>query len=578
MLDTIGGLPGGAAVPQHRGDEERGRRLFRQAVTGAIVLGFLVRAAHVLSKDFPLNDGGLFYAMVRDLQASRYLLPALTSYNAADIPFGYSPLGFYVAGLLEQLTPLGLLDVFRFLPLAVNGLIVIAFFLLARAMLPSRVAVVAAVVAFALIPRSFVWLIMGGGITRSFGFLFALLALHQAYLLYTRREARFVPTATLCAGLTVLSHLETGWFLAYSLALFFFAFGRSRHGLASSAAIAAGTVLITAPWWGTVIAHHGIAPFIAAGRTGGSLFSDGETRAHILLSLARFVSTSEPFFPLLGTLALLGALASVVTRRFVLPAWWVTIVLLDARAFPTFTTLPVALLAGVGIAEVLLPVLRRPPAPAQQDVQPPVPVEPAGRARLWPRALVLGFFLCYATAGALISKAGLAGEGSFLVSLSRDERAAMRWVARETPPESRFLIVPDTGWATAKTSEWFPVLAERVSVATVQGQEWLPGGAFARRVHAYEQAWECGYRVAACLDTWSEETGITFTHVYIARSPAGQCCTTLVASLGEDPRYELVYDGPGATIYARRGQDPAVSWLPGRSPLPQPRPPVLIGE
>ena len=108
----------------------------------AIALGITVRAFHVLSHDFPLNDGGLFFAMVRDLQAAHYQLPAFTSYNVAEIPFGYSPLGFYLAGLLDDLTPLTLLDIFRWLPLTVTALIVVAFAWLAHALLASRTAVI----------------------------------------------------------------------------------------------------------------------------------------------------------------------------------------------------------------------------------------------------------------------------------------------------------------------------------------------------------------------------------------------------------------------------------------------------
>lgn len=35
----------------------------------------LVRGTHVFSAGFPLGDGGMFYAMARDLQASAYALP-----------------------------------------------------------------------------------------------------------------------------------------------------------------------------------------------------------------------------------------------------------------------------------------------------------------------------------------------------------------------------------------------------------------------------------------------------------------------------------------------------------------------
>ena len=79
----------------------RGGATFR-AVSLPVLAGLLVRAIPVLTADFPLNDGGLFYAMTRDLQHANFLLPATTSYNGLGIPFAYPPLGFYVAGVAVQ--------------------------------------------------------------------------------------------------------------------------------------------------------------------------------------------------------------------------------------------------------------------------------------------------------------------------------------------------------------------------------------------------------------------------------------------------------------------------------------------
>jgi hypothetical protein len=159
--------------------------------------------------------------------------------------------------------------------------------------------------------------------------------------------------------------------------------------------------------------------------------------------------------------------------------------------------------------------------------------------------------IVYATFSALTRTADLGGEAPFLVGLSQDERMAMSWVAKATPPEGKFLVVPDSSWETAKTTEWFPYLARRVSLATVQGTEWLKGDAFTAKVDAFHLAMECGYRTAACLDAWQIQTGLQFTHVYIGKSDRGQCCWTLHTSLAADQRYEVVYDGPGATIFAR---------------------------
>jgi hypothetical protein len=168
-------------------------RAYAVAVVLAIGLGIAVRAYHVLSHDFVLNDGGLFFAMVRDLQAGHYQLPAFTSYNDAGIPYGYSPLGFYLAGLLDDLTPLTLVDVFRWLPLTVTALTVVAFASLAQALLASRGPVVVSILCLWAPPPELHLDAHGSRLTRSLGFLFALVTLRLLYALYTEQRWRFVP-------------------------------------------------------------------------------------------------------------------------------------------------------------------------------------------------------------------------------------------------------------------------------------------------------------------------------------------------------------------------------------------------
>ena len=53
-------------------------RVATLGLAAAIALGIAVRASHVLSARFPLNDGALFYAMTRDIQRASYHLPAFT--------------------------------------------------------------------------------------------------------------------------------------------------------------------------------------------------------------------------------------------------------------------------------------------------------------------------------------------------------------------------------------------------------------------------------------------------------------------------------------------------------------------
>jgi hypothetical protein len=176
--------------------------------------GLAVRLAHVLPAGFPLNDG-MFYINGGGRAAGHYLLPD-TSYNGLDIPFAYPPIAFFLAACLDAVGSWSLLDVIRFLPLVASVLTIPAFYLLARAMLSSRPVTMIATLAFAVLPRSFNWEIVGGGLTRSVGLLFALLALHQGYLLLKNSDARrILPTAVL-AALSLMSHPETGWLVAFS--------------------------------------------------------------------------------------------------------------------------------------------------------------------------------------------------------------------------------------------------------------------------------------------------------------------------------------------------------------------------
>jgi hypothetical protein len=518
---------------------------YRLVLAAAIALGVAVRAYHVLSQDFPLNDGGLFFAMVRDLQGAHYHLPAFTSYNGAGIPYAYSPLGFYLAALLDDLTPLTLLDVFRWLPLVTTALTVVAFAWLARALLASRWAVVAAIVAFGLLPRSFIWMLMGGGLTRSLGFLFALLTLRLLYDLYTERRWVYAPLVALTAALTVLSHLGTAPFVAFSGLLFLLAYGRRRQAVLASAAAALGAAVLSAPWWLTVIRMHGMEPFIAASATGGSIFRSLSLRDTINTLAQLGLGTGESVLALIGMLGALGFFFALSMGDWLLPAWWIAIVTLDARQGSTFSTVPVALLAGVALVQLLLPAMRRLSVATLR--------RSPGRIA-WSPHLVLGLFLAFAAGSALLRRTPIVGGMGDMGALSPEEREAMAWVGRETPSDAKVLVVAGTPWEIDRNSEWLPVLAHRKSVATVQGYEYRALGEFALKKKQYIDLQGCAGWVSRCLQDWSRATGLGFTHVYIPESPDRDCCRALRYSLERDPSYRMIYEGPGAVVFLRRSR------------------------
>lgn len=530
LVSTAGSAPAAEVIS---------RRVLATAIVTALFVGAFIRIGFVLASDFPLNDGGMFYAMASDLQRNDYRLPDLTTYNFDGIPFAYPPFGFYAAALLERATPLSMAGVLRVLPAGTSVLTMLAFAALARRFLRDRLAFAVAVFSFVLIPRSFEWMIMGGGLTRSFGLLFSLIALHEMQRLYETRRPYYAVTGGLMAALTALSHLEMAWFLAFSSLLLFIAQGRHRAGVLGSLGAAGIAGAGTAVWWLHVVSTHGLATFVAATTT------SSPSQANPVVAFLIFNPTDEPMFSLIAALALIGVVTCVAKRQWFLPVWLLACGLLDPRAFGNVASVPVALLAGIGVADVLVPMLLR-----ADDAQ------PVTERRRWilPGA-VLGFLFSYAVLNAIIATPRL------LTSLQPDEREAMSWVSTNTPPDSRFLVVTNDTWAVDRTSEWFPVLAARRSVATVQGYEWVRGS-FREQLDSYRGVQLCADSDSTCIDAWSTRTGIGFDYIYVPKVAAfrrraaehpDECCAALRASLRIDARYRVVFDGPGATVFERRG-------------------------
>ena len=56
----------------------------------ALLFGAIVRLWPALTNGFPLNDGGMFYTMIRDLKANHFILPRFASYNFRVSPPEFS--------------------------------------------------------------------------------------------------------------------------------------------------------------------------------------------------------------------------------------------------------------------------------------------------------------------------------------------------------------------------------------------------------------------------------------------------------------------------------------------------------
>lgn len=522
----------------------------------ALPFALAARLPPFLSSDFPLNDGGMFFAMTRDVLAAGYALPAFTSYNFERIPFAYPPLSFYLAAVLSGAARLDLLTLVRVLPLLANLATVVAVSVLARSLLGRGVAALLAPVIFALIPRGYEWMMMGGGLTRSLGFLYAVTCLGQARPLATRPTLRRVALCGALAAAALASHLEQGLFVLYSLGLMALCYARSRRALFAFTAVGLSAVVLTAPWWATVLGRFGLAPFDAA-----SLTSGWSSVPNAFLALERFLTPPRLLLSALGTLAALGVLARLPRGDLFLPLWLLLIFVATPRSAPSEATVPLALLAAVGLADVVRPGLAT-MAPWSRPPRVLRAARPLARRliRRLPRsspavplAATAGLALLLATV--FLQWPEPSADQRTLESLSAADRQAMQWVADTTPASARFLVLTSTwSWEEDFVGEWFPVLAGRRSLLTPQGAEWLPDSMHARKVCLFNKVRDLAARGGSVddLDEWARGRGIAFSAIYISKTVRGSVdWSTLLASARASPTYVVRLDTPAVAVLER---------------------------
>ncbi|MBC8332646.1 MAG: hypothetical protein H8E28_11745 [Anaerolineae bacterium] len=456
----------------------------------AILVGSFVRLVHPLSGTYPLNDGGLFYTMVQDLSNSPVFLPHFTSYNHTQIPYAYPPLAFFLTNWIAALTRFPLMELIRLLPAIFSTLTIPAFYNLARRLLPTTNAALLSTFGFALLPTAFDPLIVGAGLTRAPGLFFALLTLSELHALYTQPNRIRLARTAIFAGLTLLSHPGMAWFTAYSSALLLI-FHTSRgivERIKLSFVAAVGTLALTAPWWITIITRHGL----------NTLLSPFQTEAFSLTALLTPFSllfTNEALVAFLAVFGFLGFLSSLRVRRWLIPAWLLGVFIFEPRLGAAYAAVPAALLAGTGIEVALLNLDENQPRAVR--------VHPAYQ-------FALGFLLIYGVVAAYLAPN--------YARLSSEQVEAMQWARENTAAADAFIVLTGArNYGTDYTSEWFPTLSERSSLATPQGHEWLPDGEFNRRAELHATLQSCAGEDFACLETWVAGQGIRPTYLFISK-------------------------------------------------------------
>lgn len=418
----------------------------------SIILATAIRIGFILSSPYPINDGGLFYTMTEELLANNFQLPDFSNYNHLQIPYAYPPLGLYLAGFLSRFIGLELFPIFRFLPVTFSLLAIPAFYFLIKTMRFDDLRVGLAVLIFSLLPTTFEWLVMGGGITRAPGFFFSLLAIRSIYRLFTRGNKLDIILTALFSSLTILFHPESAIHTVAAALVFFFILGRTKKALIKSIIVVAEILILTSPWWLMVVTIHGLNPFINAGSTG--FFELG-----IFLSLLMFDFTSEFGLTSIGVLGLIGFFFSISKKQLLLPVWLILTFFIEPRSGPLYISPVIAVLAAIAILFIgekidnsCLKIVSAPDTPFATSVS----------------KILLALLLVHWS----ISSALTMNQLITTQTLRQSDFDVMAWVKDNTEAKSRFLILTGLRSFRDPLNEWFPALSQRVSITAVQGKEW----------------------------------------------------------------------------------------------------------
>jgi hypothetical protein len=503
----------------------------------AILFGGWFRVMPAFLAGFPVNDGGMFLVMIQDLQSSRYALPDFTSYNNLNIPFVYPPLGFYLGAAITDLLRLSSpLPVIQWLPGILNALTIPAFYLLAKVTSKDKFQSALAALLFAFTPHLTSWLSMGGGLTRSPGLLFMLLALAYIHRMFEHGRRMDVLGSVLFSSLTVLSHTEAPLY-ALAIAVYFWAAkSRSLKGVLDSAWVAVGVLALASPWWIAVISRHSLEPMLSAAQTG---LSDNWSLFRLIKVNAM---TGETYLDLIGAAGVIGMAILAARGKFFIPGMFLVVGLVNPRSAHIVGNIPLALAGGFLLAEIILPSLSR------RD-------EPARRI---PALLVFTLIaIPWLFSNPLYYAASMAGN-----HVSVDERLAMQWIRENTPEESAFLIVTgETNGFCDSTGEWFPALTGRRSLATLQGNEWLKGNAFRDFIGDTQALQACARQGLDCILEEAGRFTTDFDYLYVSLSPPTLDCAPVNASgltrgllleLQQSAQFEPVFSSQGAAIFKRK--------------------------
>jgi hypothetical protein len=340
--------------------------------------------------------------------------------------------------------------------------------------------------------------------------------------LYRTGRSRYIVGAAVFGGLTGLTHPEALLLFAMTFGLLALMRVRDRAALLSTLGVATGVFVVMIPWLLFLASHGRLTDLANAG-------SQGVNPAASFAAIFMWHFTDETYAPAILALGLLGALALVQRRSFFIVLWLLIEILAVLRGAATFACIPLVLAASVGLYEAIGQGMLRIPSPR---------VFRSAAARG-----VLLLVLCWSVFNDvdLIYEIKPPFDG-----VSSSGVATMAWLKTNTPADAKLAVVSGQPWPNDVYGEWLPALTDRVSVATIQGREWVSRSAWDDALVSYNTLQTCVYFDADCLVKWTKahpEKGTGY--VYVLDSLGSHA---LLLDVEASPHFEVIHKGDDGVV------------------------------
>lgn len=187
-----------------------------------VAVTVIIYVSYVITHRYPALGGGLYLMMAETIRRAGYSLPThVPYYSKGGIPFGYPPLGFYIAALSMDLgiSKIEFARLFPIIPLT-GSIIAYTYFASELFEMEYRKGSIAATI-IATSPAVLQYTLTAGGFVRATALLFTTIGLTSGFRAFKEKSWYYTGISTIIFAIVLATHLKYTLLLGTTYIVFY---------------------------------------------------------------------------------------------------------------------------------------------------------------------------------------------------------------------------------------------------------------------------------------------------------------------------------------------------------------------